>query len=48
MVDEKVDTILEVLEDEFRDFTPLQYADGLSALRDRIDEMIQAAIADYK
>ena len=47
MVDEKVDTILEILEDEFRDFTPLQYVDGLSALRDRIDEMLEAAIANY-
>lgn len=47
MVDEKVDTILEILEDKFRDFTPLQYADGLSALRDRIDEMIEAAITNY-
>lgn len=46
MVDKAVETIMEVLEDETRELSSLERMEVLNDVRDSVDALIEAAMAD--
>ena len=45
--EDKIQSIMEVIDDELLDLEALPYVETLSELRNRIDEMINKCITDY-
>lgn len=46
MIDEAVETIMEVLEDETMEFSSADRVEVLNLVRERVDTLIEAAITD--
>lgn len=46
MIDDAIESIMEVLEDETRDLSSLDRMEVLNGIRERIDELTEAAIID--
>jgi len=46
MIDDAIESIMEVLEDETRDLSSLDRMEVLNGVRERIDELTEAAIID--
>ncbi len=45
--EDKIQSIMEVVDDELLDLGALPYVETLTELRNRIDEMINKCITDY-